>query len=144
MAFLSMTRLRVKSIWLLPKFILENSGVINQLRSSKGFKAGKTLLDPSLAAWTVTLWENEAAMRAFFGSGAHRASLPKLSFYADEASSGHMDFAETELPDWNFVYEKLSTIGKFTIPLQSPSQNHINQIIKRPSTTLLSYPIKPY
>ena len=142
MAFLSMTRLKVKSILLLPKFIVQNEAIVKQIRSSEGFRNGKTLLDPSLSAWTVTLWDSEDAMRAFYTSGAHRNIMPSLSFYSNEAVTAHMSFSEVDLPTWRFVHEQLSKIGKFSTVLKEPTQNHLDKIISKPSITLLTRPIK--
>lgn len=113
MAFLSMIRLQVKSILLFPKFIILNEAIVKQIRFSNGFKKGKTLLDPSLGAWTMTLWESGEAMRAFYTSGAHRNIMPSLSFYANEAVVAHVDLDEDDLPTWDFVltsYRRLENL----------------------------------
>lgn len=143
MALLSMTRLQLKSISLLPKFIVQNEGVVKQLRVSDGFLNGKTMIDFNLGAWTTTLWENEDAMRAFYTSGAHRNIMPTLSDYSNEAVVCHIAFDGDGLPDWHFVHEKLSTIGKFSTVLKEPTQNHLNKKIVMPKVTFLTRPIKP-
>lgn len=143
MAFLSMTRLKIKSILLLPKFIIQNEAIVKQIRTSKGLKIGKSLLDPSLGAWTVSIWDSEESMRAFYTSGAHRNIMPSLSYYSSEAVTAHISFDEENLPSWDFVHEQLSKIGRFSTVLKDPSKNHLSKIIPKPKTTLLTRPINP-
>jgi hypothetical protein len=143
MAFLSMTRLQVKSIFLLPKFFVQNEAIVKQLKTSAGFKKGKTLIDLGLGAWTVTLWESEDAMRAFYLSGAHRNIMPSLSAYSNEATTGNLTFDEADLPTWDFVHENLSKFGKFSSVLKEPTQSHLDKKIMKPKITFLTRPINP-
>ena len=143
MAFLSMTRLQVKSIFLLPKFIVQNEAIVKQLRSSAGFKKGKTLIDLGLGAWTVTLWDSEDAMRAFYMNGAHRNIMPSLSAYSNEAVTCHNAFDALDLPAWDYVHDKLSSLGKFSSALKEPTQNHLEKKIIKPKITFLTRPINP-
>ncbi|MSO73446.1 MAG: DUF3291 domain-containing protein [Rhodospirillaceae bacterium] len=50
------------------------------------------------AYWTMTLWRDAAAARAFMLSGAHRAAMPKLRRWCDEAALGSWQQDSPELP----------------------------------------------
>lgn len=143
MPVLAMTRLKLKSARLLPKFILENETAVKQLKTAKGFICGKTLAEPSLGMWTTTLWDSEENMRAYYISDAHSKLMPKLSHYACEAVTTHISFDEKKLPSWGFVHEQLSSKGRFSTVLKEPSQDHLNCFIKFPKITIFTRPLKP-
>jgi hypothetical protein len=52
MPILAMTRLRLKSIRLIPRFISANERAVAQLRTAPGFLRGKLLAELNLAMWT--------------------------------------------------------------------------------------------
>ncbi len=143
MPALSMTRLKLKSAGLLPKFIIENETAVKQLKTAKGFICGKTLAELSLGMWTTTLWDSEENMRNYYTSGGHRELMPKLSQYASEAVTTHISYDQKELPSWAFVHEQLSAKGRFSTALKDPSQDHLNKIIKFPKITIFTRPLKP-
>jgi hypothetical protein len=78
MGVLSMTRIKLRSIRLLPPFLAQQEAAVKQLRSARGFIKGKALIDTSLATWTLVLWDGAEDMRAYYLSGAHRELMPKL------------------------------------------------------------------
>jgi heme-degrading monooxygenase HmoA len=49
-----------------------------QVVRAPGFLGSKLLIDRKHTYWTLTMWEDERAMKAFRGSGAHAAVMPKL------------------------------------------------------------------
>jgi len=50
--------------------------------------------------WTRSLWTDEAAMKAFMVSGAHRTIMPKLLEWCDEASVARWTQASAQEPAW--------------------------------------------
>lgn len=71
MPFVSVTRLRVKSIFYIFSFVRANEASVKELKSSGGLLIGKELMDKKLTFWTLTIWENEESMKRFRGSMSH-------------------------------------------------------------------------
>jgi len=63
MPFVSVTRLRVKSLFFLIPFMRANEASVKEIKVSKGLLKGKELIDKKLTFWTVTIWENEESMK---------------------------------------------------------------------------------
>ncbi len=86
MASVSITRLRIRRLRFLPGFLFHTLRSTGQLKRSPGFLGGYTASGPRRTFWTVTVWTDEAAMRAFRRTGAHLKAMPKLLDWCDEAS----------------------------------------------------------
>jgi hypothetical protein len=71
----------------------------------------------------MTVWESEAAMRAYMRSGSHGKSMPKLQHWCDEGAVVHWTQDSAELPDWETAEVKMRLQGRFT-PLAHPSAAH--------------------
>lgn len=143
MNYLSITRLRLHSPFLLPRFLVQNEKAVRQLVRSKGFLQGTLLPEASLAMWTATLWASEEDIRSFYLSGKHKELLPSLSDFACESQVVHMPYDSDRLPSWTWAYEQLSTNGRFSKALKRPSENHIKGFIPAPKFTFLTRPLKP-
>jgi heme-degrading monooxygenase HmoA len=100
MPFVSITRLRVRSWRYLPAFILQSLRSASQAKRAAGNFAVSVLRDADLAFWTRTLWSEEAAMRAFMLSGAHRRAMPRLLEWCDEAAVVHWNQDDFAPPSW--------------------------------------------
>jgi len=127
MPFVSVTRLRVKSILYLFSFFKANEASIKELKASKGFLNGKELIDKKLTFWTITLWEDEASMKGFRSSLSHRNAMQHLPDWCNEASYHHWIQAENEMPNWDFVSEKLFTQGKLSKVRNPSKEQTLNQ-----------------
>jgi len=141
--FISVTRLRLKSPLYLPVFMWNNFLIIWQTINTPGFWGGKLLLDANQAYWTMTAWDEQAAMKIFRNSGTHRSVMPKIQDWCDEASVVHWRQAETSLPDWAEVHQRLITDG-FLTRLTHPSPAHLERKISAPTSTkaLLLRPLR--
>lgn len=89
MTFISVTRLRVRSLFYVPQFVWRTLQSLRQTERAPGFMGGKVLREARNTFWTITAWEDAAAMNAFRTSGAHRTAMPKLLNWCDEASVVH-------------------------------------------------------
>ena len=124
-SLVSVTRFRLRSLRFLPFFVLHANRAIAQIRKSDGFLAGAVQRDADLAFWTMTVWRDETAMRAYGASGAHRKAAPRLSEWADEASVGRWSQVGDNLPEWPEAVRRLREEGRPLVlrhaaPAQAP------------------------
>lgn len=123
MAFVSVTRLRLRSLHYLPLFLVDAIQSLQQAKQAPGNFKAITRTQWKLVFWTMTVWESEAAMRSYMRSGAHGQSMPKLQVWCDEGSVVHWQQEGTELPNWTMAEQRMRTQGRFT-PLVHPSAAH--------------------
>jgi heme-degrading monooxygenase HmoA len=134
MIFVSLTRLRVRSVWFMPGFFLYAIRSQNQVRRAAGFLTGALLPDRDRAFWTMTAWDSQESMRAYMISGAHKQAMPKLLHWCDEASVAHWMQEETTLPSWEDADERMRKDGRASKVLH-PSAEHAGLQYKSPRTT---------
>jgi hypothetical protein len=120
MPVVSVTRLKLRSIWFLPQFLWMNNSINRQIVKAPGFVRGRLLVDKGFTFWTATAWNDEASMRGFRDSGAHRRAMPKLPEWCSEATSVHWNQDNNQLPDWNGAYDRILRNGR-VIYVKSPS-----------------------
>jgi heme-degrading monooxygenase HmoA len=114
MYFISVTRLRVRSVRFLPQFILANEASIKSIKKIAGFISGKELIDKGLTFWTVTLWESDQAMKYFRNNDPHKSAMRKLPDWCNEGAYVHWTPEDEVIPGWDILYKKLMTEGKLT------------------------------
>ena len=124
MPFISVTRLRVKSLFFLFSFIRANEASVKELKSSTSLLMGKELIDKKLTFWTITLWEDEDSMKKFRGSLSHRNAMQHLPKWCNEASYHHWFQEESECPNWTTISDKLYSEGKLS-KVRNPSNAQI-------------------
>ena len=118
----SVTRFRLRALRFLPFFMLHANRSIAQIRKSDGFLAGAVQREAGLAFWTLTVWRDAHAMRAFAASGAHRTSAPHLANWADAARVAHWLQPGCELPAWPEAVRRLREEGR-SMTLRYPAVN---------------------
>src|SRR5262245_44305071 len=112
MPVVSVTRLKLRSILVLPQFLLANNAVNRQIVKATGFLRGRLLLDKGFTFWTTTAWNDEASMRAFRDSGGHKRAMPRLPKWCSEATSVHWNQDNDQLPDWKDAHEHIVKDGR--------------------------------
>ena len=142
MVFISLTRLRVRSLRYLLQFIWYVMLTSRQAQNSPGFLAGKLLREARNTFWTVTAWEDEAAMRAYRGTGRHQRVMPKLLDWCDEASVAHWNQDSLELPDWQEAYRRMVKHGRAS-KVSHPSPAQAAGDIAEPQPSRIERVLKP-
>lgn len=112
MLFVSVTRLRIRSVRFLPLFALSTSGALRQVRNARGFQQGSLALDRSWTFWTMTAWDSQQSMRAYMTTGTHKKAMPRLLDWCDEASVVHWEQAAAALPSWTEADQRMRSEGR--------------------------------
>jgi hypothetical protein len=142
-SFVSVTRLRLRSLRFLPGFAVHATRSNAQVRRASGFVAGSLLPDRRLAFWTLTVWDAEASMRAYMVSGAHRAAMPKLLLWCDEASVVHWTTpAPPALPTWAEAARRMRAEGRPS-KLRRPSPRHAAMAYDEPRLSVVGASLTP-
>ena len=123
MAFISITRARVRAIRFVPSFALAALKSLKQAERATGFLGGAVLPDQRLTFWTMTVWKEEAAMRAYILSGSHRRVMPKFANWCDEASVVHWTQPDAVRPSWASAGERMLREGRPS-KVRRPSADH--------------------
>jgi quinol monooxygenase YgiN len=112
MPFVSITRLRLRSFWHLPRFVYHAVRSRKQAQKAPGNLRVDVLSDDNLAFWTKSLWKDEASMRAYMLSGAHRTAMPVLADMCDEAAVAHWEQEAEKLPSWQEAHQRMQKVGR--------------------------------
>ena len=122
MPFVSVTRLRLRSLRFFLPFVWDTTASIRQAKKSPGCFGVRTRKTGGLSFWTLTIWENEESMKAFRIRSPHREAMPKLAHWCDEASLAHWVQESKEPPSWEQATERLAALGRLS-KVSHPSQD---------------------
>ena len=131
MAFVSITRLRIRSPEYLEQFVAALPDVYAQAASAPGLLGTDLLPDAHDAYWTMSTWTDRAAMRAYMTSGAHGAVMPDLREWCDEAHVAHWEQEDDTLPTWQEAHRRLVEEGRTSAVLH-PSVDHATRTVAAP------------
>ena len=131
MFFISVTRLRLRSVRFLPVFAFHAMRTTAEVRAASGFRGGSLLPDRQWAFWTMTAWDSLDAMRLYMTTGSHKAAMPNLSRWCDEASVVYWDHQQDELPSWPEADRRMRENGRAS-RLRYPSSNHATLAYRPP------------
>ena len=110
----SITRLRVRSIWYLPLFLLHAMRTSAQAQKAEGVLGAQTRFEKNNVVWTKTVWQDEALMKKYRGSGAHQAAMRLLSEMCSEASVTRWTQDTADLPTWEEAHRRMLTEGRLS------------------------------
>src|SRR5580658_2106265 len=131
MPLISVTRLRVRSCTVLPQFLWDTFKSARQVQRSSGFLGGRLLVNAPYVFWTMTAWQDEAAMNTYRTGGAHRRAMPKLLNWCDEAAVVHWTQESVEIPMWPAAHQLMLEKGKLS-KVNHPSPVQASQQIPAP------------
>ena len=131
--FVSLTRLKIRSVRFLPFFFLHALGTMRQVKKAAGLETGAVLNDREWTFWTMTAWDTQTNMRQFMNSGAHKRVMPHLLNWCDEASVAHWEQEDSALPSWTDAAERMRKQGRPSKVL-FPSSNHSTLNFRDPRT----------
>ena len=126
----------------MPGFVLHALSSLRQCKQASGFQDGFLLPDRKLTFWAMTLWRDQAAMRAYMAGGAHLKAMPKLLDWCDKASIVHWtQDAVAAAPSWEEADRRMRTQGRPS-KVRHPSAVHASLNFAAPRTTRAA-PIRP-
>ena len=124
----AVTRLRVRSFRYLLAFAYYAGRSRRQAERTSGCLGVRVRKTRGLAFWTLTFWDSEASMRRYMAQHPHRAAMPKLSRWCDEAAVAHWVHDSSEGPDWHYAEGYLSRHGRLSRVLH-PSELQMKGIV---------------
>jgi hypothetical protein len=134
MIFISLTRLRIRSILYLPMFAIYTVRSLRQVKKAPGFHTGPLLPDRSWTFWTITAWDERESMRQYMTTGAHKSAMPHLMHWCDEASVAHWEQEQSTLPSWEEADRRMRESGRAS-KVNHPSPEHASLTYRKPRTT---------
>ena len=134
MPFISITRLRIRSLRFVPGFALHALKSTGQVRSADGFQEGSLLQDRRWAFWTMTAWDSEQSMLRYMTGGSHKKVMPKLMDWCDEASVVHWEQSQSVLPSWAEADRRMRADGRAS-KVRKPSPQHATLSYRAPRLT---------
>jgi hypothetical protein len=134
MIFVSLTRLRLRSIRFVPLFLIHAFRSVRQVKKAPGFQHGALLNDRSWTFWTMTAWDSQENMRRFMTTGSHKSAMLHLLHWCDEASVAHWEQQETALPSWTEADKRMREGGRAS-KVRNPSPRHATLNYRAPRTT---------
>ena len=126
--FISVTRLQLRSMLYLPAYGIEAARAKAQAEQTPGCIAAQVRKTDGLAFWTMTFWEDDASMKRFMRESPHRAVMPKLAEWCDEAAAIHWSQDSRELISWNAGRDRLRDSGRLA-PVNHPSDIQKNGVV---------------
>src|SRR6266851_3375888 len=105
-----------------------------QAKASSGSRAVSILSDSNFTFWTRTVWNDEAALRSFMLSGAHKKVMPRLLEWCDEAAVVHWLQESQEPPPWQEAHRRMQKEGRRS-KVNHPSEAQERFEIPQPRTT---------
>ncbi len=135
MPFVSLTRLRIRSVRFLPLFLIHTTRSLKQVKHAPGFRTGALLADRRWTFWTMTSWDTQERMRQYMISGAHKTAMTFLLDWCDEASVAHWDQPDETLPSWVTADQRMRESGRPS-KVRNPSPHHASLTYQIPRTTV--------
>jgi heme-degrading monooxygenase HmoA len=123
MPIVSVTRLHLRSVRFFPGFLWYTRRSIWQAKRTPGNLGVRVRKTKGLAFWTLAMWRDNQAIRAFVPASPHREAMQKLPHWCDEAAFADWEQDTADLPSWETAREKLAATGRL-VDVLHPSEQH--------------------
>jgi hypothetical protein len=114
MALIAVTRLRIRSHRFVLPFGWYTWLSFRQAKRAPGNLGLKIRRAEGFAFWTLTAWQDEAAMKKYRITPPHLHAMPKLLQWCDEAAVVHWTQQNAELPDWRTAERRMAESGRLS------------------------------
>jgi len=109
---LSVTRVRVKDVRLLPRFVHGFAASVAQLRSHPLVWAAEIRWEPARVFWTVSLWPSLEAMASYRNRNPHRTWMGQVEELCDE--SAYLHRPADAIPPWPEIEAEFARLAHRT------------------------------
>lgn len=120
----SITRLRVRSIFYMPLFALHALRSGAQAQRAEGIQDFATRVEAWDTHWTRTVWREQDSMKRFRNSGAHQLAMRILAAICSEASYARWQQETPEPPTWEEAQRRMLAQGVLS-KVKHPSAFHL-------------------
>ena len=134
MVFVSLTRLRIRSVRFLPLFAWHALRSQRQVQRAEGFLNGALLPDRQSTFWTMTAWDSRESILRYMTAGDHKKAMSHLMEWCDEASVAHWEQEDAVLPSWEEADRRMRAEGRAS-KVRKPSAQHAGLEYREPRTT---------
>ncbi|RUR39103.1 hypothetical protein [Vreelandella populi] len=114
MAFVSVTRLRIRSLRYIPLFMIYTLKTALQAKRAPGNLGVRLRKTKGLTFWTLTSWHDQQVMSAYRATNPHRNVMPKLKLWCDEASVVNWSQETSVLPNWDYAVTQMLKSGRLS------------------------------
>ena len=121
MPIVSVTRLHLRSLRFFPGFLWYTRRSIRQAKSTPGNLGVRVRKTRGLAFWTLSIWRDNQAIRAFVPASPHKEAMQKLPHWCDEAAFADWEQDTADWPSWETAAEKLAATGRL-VDVLHPSE----------------------
>jgi hypothetical protein len=132
MAVVSITRLRIRSWWYFPVFLLQTLRIARQAARAEGSLAVSLLRDRRNTFWTATSWSSDVAMQAFMHAQPHGPTMRRLLEWCSEAALVRWTQDGPDLPSWDEAHRRIQQEGRPS-KVHHPSATHVAHRFPVPS-----------
>jgi hypothetical protein len=112
--FVAVTRLHIRSGRFLLPFGWYALRSFGQVKCAPGNLGVKLRRAEDFAFWTLTAWQNEAAMKDYRITPPHLHAMSKLLEWCDEASVVHWTQETTQFPEWSAAEKQMAESGRLS------------------------------
>ena len=105
--FVSVTQLKLKSLFKFLPFMRMNIKVVEQLKKAPGLVKQDMRASNPYTYWTLTVWEDKESMMRFRNTGPHLEAMKKINTIAKKAKAGNWE--SDTVPTWKEAMAKIDT-----------------------------------